>query len=267
LRKKFYWWSHGTFGNQGKPGILCRKILYRAASGVFAYTREGKENLVSLGVREENIQVVGNALNHKDYGYLNHDIYTKVSKQKAFKILFSGRITEHRKLDILINAVSILKRKSSFQYACYIIGDGDIEPLKKMAEELEVNDLIEFTGPKYGEEVYKYFLDSDLFVHPGGTGLAMVHAFSFGLPVITTDDFFIQMPEIELLVPGETGDLFKDDSPEDLTQKILVWKDKILKSGNDIKRKCVNRIEELGYLPEKVSGAVIDFLKERHIIS
>lgn len=264
LRKKFYWWSHATLGNQGKAGIFCRKILYKASSGVFTYNRKGRENLILLGVREENIRVIGNTLNRKDYGYLNHDIYPELSNRKTFKILFSGRITEEKKLDLLIHAMSILERKSTFHFTCYIIGDGDKEPFIKLAEELDVNDLVEFAGPKYGEEVDKYFLDSDLFVYPGGIGLALVHAFSYGLPVITTDNFFIQMPEIELLMPGKTGDLYKDNSPEDLAQKILIWRDKILESRNEIKRKCVSRIEELGYLPDQVSNAVINFLKERY---
>ena len=264
LRKEFYWWSHATFGNQGKFGRWVRKQFYRSASGVFVYSRKGKENLLFMGIRGNKIQVINNAINYEDYGYLNRDIYKLRLQHETFTILYSGRINREKKLDILIRAIEILKTKNNFPLKCYIVGNGEIEPLKKLSNELNISDFIEFTSAKYGNEIVPYFLRSDIFVYPGGIGLALLHALSYGLPVITTDDYSLQMPEIELLRPGENGDLYKDNSAEDLAGKILFWRNKIIESDKEIRKSCVGVIEELGYLPDKMGDAVINYLKKRY---
>jgi glycosyltransferase involved in cell wall biosynthesis len=266
LRKEFYWWSHATFGNQGKFGRWIRKLFYRSASGVFVYSRKGKENLLTMGVKGNKIQIINNAINYEDYGYLNKAIIDLESSHEIFTILFSGRINKERKLDVLIRALGIIKEKDQFQFKCYIIGSGDIEPIKNLSKELNISDKIVFTGPKYGKEIFPYFLESDIFVYPGGIGLALLHALSFGLPVITTDNYSIQMPEIELLIPGKNGDLYKNASPEVLAEKIAVWKEKISVSKEEVRKSCVDIIDEMGYMPDKVGDAVINYLRKRYMV-
>ena len=129
---------------------------------------------------------------------------------------------------------------------------------------MNISDKIVFTGPKYGKEIFKYFLLSDIFVYPGGIGLALLHALSFGLPVITTDNYLLHGPEIELLIPGKNGDLYKNLSPENLAEKIAVWKEKISVSKEEIGKSCVDIIDEMGYMPDKVGDAVINYLKKRY---
>ncbi|MCH7658927.1 MAG: glycosyltransferase, partial [Bacteroidetes bacterium] len=141
-----------------------------------------------------------------------------------------------------------------------IVGDGDLDLLKNLAKECNVFENIVFTGEKYGKDNHQYFLESDVFVYPGGIGLSILHAMSFGLPVITTDDLTSQFPEFELLLPGINGDVYKDNSAEDLADKISIWKLKSETSGNTITKNCINRIKELGYLPEEQSRRVIEFV-------
>jgi len=62
-----------------------------------------------------------------------------------------------------------------------------IDSLKKLAKESNVYDNIVFVGEKYGKDNHEYFLRSDVFVYPGAIGLSILHAMSFGLPIITTD--------------------------------------------------------------------------------
>lgn len=258
-RKKFYWWSHATKGNQGRLGFFIRKIIYRNSTGVMAYNSEGRKNLLKMGISENKIQVVSNSINNEDYGYLNHDLFQKKANSR-FTILYSGRVTEAKKVDLLIKALGIIKSKSRFDFICYIVGDGDLDSLKNLAKECNVFENIVFTGEKYGKDNHQYFLESDVFVYPGGIGLSILHAMSFGLPVITTDDLTSQFPEFELLLPGINGDVYKDNSVEDLADKISIWKLKSETSRNTITKNCINRIKELGYLPEEQSRRVIEFV-------
>ena len=259
LRKRFYWWSHATSGHQGKFGFILRKFFYKFSSGIFAYNKAGSENLKLMGIRDQRIVVVNNSLNREDYGYINHNLYDRKSGVK-FTILYCGRVTEAKKVDVLVKALGILKKKNVFDFNCFIIGEGDLEGLIKLAEELNISDEVDFVGAKYGLEVHHYFLNSDLFVYPGGIGLSSLHSLSFGLPILTTDNIPLHFPEFELIKPGFNGELFIDDSSEDLAKKIAEWRDKLILAKKLYIDNCLQRINELEYLPEKVGAKVLDFM-------
>jgi glycosyltransferase involved in cell wall biosynthesis len=205
---------------------------------------------------------VNNSLNYEDYGYLNHDLFNKKS-DGIFRVIYSGRLTKAKKVDILIKALGILKLKNLFDFRCYIIGDGELDQIKKLSADENVLENIDFIGPKYGQDVHMYFLNSDLYIYPGGIGLSVLHAMSFGLPVITTNNLHLHFPEFELLVPGYTGDLFTDNCPEDLALKIVEWRD-ILGSSQEVYiNNCIRQIKELEYLPDIMISKVLSFLKSR----
>ncbi len=262
FRKKFYWWSHATTGNQGRLGYLMRKLIYKTSSGVFSYNREGQDNLLLMGINEKKIKVVNNSLNNEDYGYLNHNIFKK-NKNDNFTILYSGRVTKAKKVDLLIKALGLIKQKNIFDFKCYIVGDGDIEEIINLAREYNISDKIDFVGAKYGKDTHSYFLESDLFVYPGGIGLSILHSMSFGIPVITTNNIDLHFPEFELLEKNFNGDLYIDNSYEDLADKIIEWKEKLRVSKEIYAKNCIEKIKGMNYLPEVMSDKVLDFLKSK----
>ncbi len=262
-KKRFYWWSHATAGKQGKTGYLLRKFVYKKSSGVMAYNQSGRKTLQEMGIGETRIAVVNNSINNEDYGFLNYDPDKKARKE-AFTILYSGRVTKAKKVDLLIKALGIAKKKGLNEFKCYIIGEGEIERLRQLAEENNIKNEIVFTDARYGKENHEFFLQSDLFVYPGGIGLSIVHAMSFGLPVITTNNTADQFPEFELLVPGVNGDLFTDNSEMDLAGKIITWKSIMSKKGDQISKACIQRIKDMEYLPDKQAEKVIDFLMQTY---
>lgn len=264
LRKRFYWWSQGTKGHQGKLGWFFRKIAYKLASGILLYNQEGMENLLHMGVKPKKLMVVGNCLNNEDYGYLNHDIFGRKDKL-SLNLLYSGRVTRDKRLDILIKALGIVKERKKIGFRCTIVGDGDVNLIRELAKKHNVSDNINLVGAKYGKDVYSFFLNSDLFIYPGGIGLSIVHALSYGLPVITTDNLSLHFPEFELLVKVENGDLYKDGDASDLAEKIIEWNSKLNKSKEYYVNNCIKRIKDLGYLPEKVCSAVNQSLLNQRI--
>ena len=258
-RKEFIWWSHATEGRQGKIGYIIRKFFYRRSSGVMAYGLKGKDVLLTMGINKRKIAIVNNSINSADYGFFNYKLNDN-KKEKRLTLLYCGRIRSEKKVDLLINALGLLENEGYKDFICYIIGDGKTMKLKQLAVNNKVKDKVIFTGAKYGIDNHKYFLESDLFINPGGIGLAIVQAFSFGLPVITTDNICEQGPEIELLIPGINGDTFKNNSAEELADRIIYWKDQLKLQGDKIMYNCINQIKEMEYLPEKQSEKVIDFI-------
>ncbi len=257
LKIKFLWWSHAGLGNQGKLGQKLRSIFYRPCEGILVYSNKGKQNLVSIGVPENKIKIIGNALNSIEYGF-NSNMNNESNESV---LLFSGRITREKKLDVLIKALKVLKDKG-INFRCFVVGGGKISYYQQLAKDLGITDRINFLGPKYGEELKQYFSKAQLFVYPGGIGLSLVQALSYGLPVITTDAFGLHGPEIELITPGVTGDLFREGDYEDLASKIEYWLKRLVTDKYKIAHDCRKRIMEYGYLPEIVSQKIIEFIAQ-----
>src|SRR5690606_14174980 len=135
----------------------------------------------------------------------------------------SGRINRIKRLDVLIRAIAILK-KGRISVQCIVIGDGECRKIhENTCIELGLSQIINFVGPQYGEECIPYFKAADLFVLPGATGLSIIHALSYGLPFITSDNLEIHNPEIEILKPGINGDFFNGFDPASLADKIQEW--------------------------------------------
>jgi hypothetical protein len=64
----------------------------------------------------------------------------------------------------------------------------------------------------------------------------------YGTPVISHDDFTLQMPEFESIVKGETGDFYENENINSLVLTIENW----FKSNNDreyVRNKCFEKID------------------------
>jgi len=260
LRKKFFWWSHATHGNQGRIGTRLRMAFYRYADGVLSYGSHGKSMLIKEGLKPDNVQVLGNSINTEDYGFLNNVISDKVSGENCLSIIFSGRINPSRRLDILFEAVAQIIKDTDIAIHCIIIGGGVEQELKDQIKKLQIQDVVSLPGAKYGPDAGTYFLNADVMVYPKAIGLSIVQAYSYGIPVITTDKLKIQMPEIELLVPGETGDFYQDENVNDLADKILNWHHILNESRSAVQKKCIDRIHELKYFPDQMAEQLLEFI-------
>ena len=260
--KKFFWWSHATLGNQGAFGKWVRKVIYKNSTGIMAYSENGKNTLIREGINAHSICVVNNSLNSSDYGFLT-GVVNKTAYTEPLNLIFCGRITKSKKLDLLIKALSKINQQKLTEFYCEIVGAGDAESLVADVKQNRLENKIIFTGELYDSELSQHLLRSDLMVYPGGIGLSIVQSLSYGIPVITTDKEELHGPEIELLDPGKNGDLYKDGSVEDLAEKIMQWKLKLLKSRNEIATACIQSVNAKGYLPEVVSQNAIHFLVQK----
>jgi glycosyltransferase involved in cell wall biosynthesis len=128
-----------------------------------------------------------------------------------------------------------------------VVGDGDKkQELMNLAVALGVEKHVRWKGAIYNEEeLAPWFLSAEFLVHPGAIGLSLMHAFGYGLTVITHNNEADQMPEIAALEDGITGFLFEQDSPVSLKEKILgVLGDSELREQASIK--ALNTVRE-GY--------------------
>ena len=61
-------------------------------------------------------------------------------------------------------------------------------------------------GPIYDQmQLAPWFLNAEVFCYPQNIGLSLLHAFGYGLPVVTADRVEAQNPEIAALEHGKNG--------------------------------------------------------------
>jgi glycosyltransferase involved in cell wall biosynthesis len=105
-----------------------------------------------------------------------------------------------------------------------LLGDGpERQQLAELAKKNRVEHAIRWAGSLYDENTLApWFKTSEVLVHPGAIGLTLLHAFGYGLPVVTHDNRNDQMPEIAALRNGANGVLFRQGNVEALVESLLM---------------------------------------------
>lgn len=137
-------------------------------------------------------------------------------------LLSCARLQPKNRFDLVVEALPQLLRAEPNLVWC-VLGDGPVQAdLKRRSAALDVAGAIRWVGPVYEEtDLAPWFLSSTVLVHPGAIGLSLLHAFGYGLPVLTHDMRSLHMPEIAALEDGTNGVLFRHDDQEGLIQSLL----------------------------------------------
>lgn len=226
---KVIFWGHGIYGNENKAKLFFRKIFLRLADHNLVYEKRAKKIMLEHGFQQNKISVVYNSINYRQQLNLFKEL-GKGKKNSIFKnnypvLLFIGRLTKQKKINQLIEAVLILNQKSN--YNLLIIGEGEEKPyLEKLAQGLIKKNKCIFYGQSYDEdEISSLIYNSDLTVSPGNIGLTAIHSLSYGTPVCSHSNLSNQMPEVESIIEGENGFLFRENDIQSIVYGIMTWFD------------------------------------------
>lgn len=225
-------WGHGLYGKEGTLKSFIRKTFYRLANKHLLYERRAKSLMAKQGFNPEKLYVVFNSLDYDKHKILREnyrslskrDVYPLLSNPNLPTLVFIGRLTSTKKLDMLLNvANSMNKDKNSVNLV--FIGDGpERAKLEKLGQHGINEKWLHFVGACYSEdEIGKYLSVSDLCVSPGNVGLTAIHSLSFGTPVCTHGNLANQMPEAEAIIDGYNGFYFKENDLSDLESGIKKW--------------------------------------------
>lgn len=151
-------------------------------------------------------------------GAKNNKIAQKYNIKNKPTILYLGRVDGEKRIDIIIKALSELKKTSEYQLVIAGFGNA-MEDLKKLSTELGVQDNVVFTGFIDESDKPSIYNLSDLFVISSPAELQSIvtlEAMASAKPVIAVDVAALH----ELVHNGENGYLFKENDHNDLAQKI-----------------------------------------------
>lgn len=230
MGKKVIAWWHGIapgYKGEGRHWKE-RKFFFRLFAGNFIYGDKAREYMDEIKFPAKNKLTIYNSLDYdvsveKRTENLSSNIYKDYFGNDNPVLLFIGRLTKVKKLDMVIAAQQMLLDKG-IKTNMVFIGGGDEEETLKKCIKPESEKYFWFKGSVYNEdEISTLLYNADLCISPGNVGLTAIHALYYGLPTITNDNFLTQMPEHECIIPGKTGDFFEDGNKESLTTKIEKW--------------------------------------------
>ena len=246
LGKKVYAWGHGFKDLKRYPRL--KHLYLRLTDGYFVYGSRTRDRMVQLGFSPGKLHVIYNSLNEGADAQRNRllasEIYHSHFGNRLPVVIFTGRLTSVKRLDMLIDAC-IEQSIEGLRYNLVIVGDGpESDALKEKVRDTPYSSMIWFYGECYDEKVLASLIyNATLCVSPGNVGLTAVHAMTYGVPVITHDDFFTQMPEYETVVEGRTGLLYRAGDFNDLKRAIRQW----LVSGTpreEVRQECYAMVND-----------------------
>lgn len=246
--KKVYFWTHGAYGREHGIKLFVSNLFFKMVDGSFIYNNYSRELLIKRGFSADTLFTIHNSLDYdkqvalRKQG-LQSDEYKLHFRNENPVLLFIGRLTKVKKLDMLIDAVAILK-KQGHQYNLVFVGDGsEGKILRDKVNDLGLTDQVWFYGACYDEKANASLIyNADLCVAPGNVGLTAMHSMVFGTPVVSHNNFPWQMPEFEAIHPGDTGDFFEMDNVESLAFTIQSW----FSTGKDretVRQACYHEID------------------------
>lgn len=137
------------------------------------------------------------------------------SSKEAVKLLYVGRVSKEKNLEILVKAFRSLVQ-SGEKVNLFIVGDG---PYREEMEQALTETPTIFMGYVEGEALAEVYASCDLFVFPSTTdtfGNVVLEGQASGLPVIVTDCGGPQ----ENIIPGKTGLVVEGNSEKSLLDGI-----------------------------------------------
>lgn len=214
-------WGQATVKRFKTFSNILRKIIMQLAHAVIFYDKNTHDKWNSMGFPSEKLFVAYNSLDtHKSFAIKarqTEEDLTDFRREQNLEgkkvVLFCGRLQYRKKSDVIVRAMKEVLETVPNAHAV-IIGDGPMrQPLKQLIDDLDVADALTLAGPIHDEDVLaKYFLCSRAAIMPASAGLAIQHAFGYGVPIIVGDAMSTHGPEIGLVVDGKSGLYCRDEN-------------------------------------------------------
>lgn len=210
--------------------LIAEKDTVRESQRIIVATAREKEDLVHFyGASPDNIGIVPCGV--------NMELFQPVDKVAARQklglmdekiLLFVGRMDPLKGIDKLIQTMPLLKKYMSLKLVV-VGGDensrAELDELKKLADELNVKNAVDFRGLVKQEQLPYFYSAADICVVPSyyeSFGMVPLEALACGTPVIATDVGDLK----NIIKSGETGHIVSDNSPENLAVGISSILDK-----------------------------------------
>jgi len=145
--------------------------------------------------------------------------FTPPNRKERASILYVGRLSTEKSLDLLLKASYNLRREEC-RFRLVLAGDGPMrDQLSESVSRLAMTEFVKFTGFVPYQEIPEYFEKSAVFVLPSireGLSSALLEAMASGCICLVSD-----IPDnIEIIQDGHNGFVFHSKDERDLTKQL-----------------------------------------------
>lgn len=205
---------------EGLFGLL-RPFIYRTLyprfETVICQSGDMRDDLVkAFSLPPENLRIIPNPVDIDRIIRLADEGPPPPRPSDRTFLVFAGRLTRQKGVDLLLRALAVLPRKTRH---LAILGDGPEKPaLQRLAKELGIADEVVFSGMK--ENPYPYIRSADLLVMPSryeGFPNILLEAGACGTPVTA---FRCPGGVNEIITEGLNGTLAEPENVVELAAAI-----------------------------------------------
>lgn len=163
--------------------LFFNKFMRDAATIVYLSHKE-YENCVSRGVNKHYV-IIPNGCDMLDF-----NVKSKPNNN-PIEIIYLGRlITHHKGLDVLFDALDLLKAEAFKDAIFKFYGNEDDVNIQYVRDRLMLlENLATYEGPAYGEKKQKVLINADAFILTSryeGMPMGVLEALTYGVPCILT---------------------------------------------------------------------------------
>ena len=218
----------GPSSRRGQPRLKLwvEGFFLRRAARILAVSEGAKENCVrAYDLPRSLVKVVHNGIEVDDIQRLadEHSEHVQRFDEDVLNVVFVGRINHRKGLDIFLRALHQVKETVP-RVKAWVVGTGDVETYRQLADDLGVRNRVEFLGEK--ENPFPEMKQADIFVVPSrseGFPNVLLEAMALGRPVLAAN---CETGPNEIL-DGMNGRLFPVEDAGALARHIedLSWRE------------------------------------------
>jgi glycosyltransferase involved in cell wall biosynthesis len=149
-----------------KAAKLLEKFCIKRSDAIITVVKENSERLIQQGVKSEKIYLVSNTVDLDTFATepVDEKILEKYRNQVV--LLYAGYVTPERGLNVVVKGMNFLKEKLP-RVKLLIVGNGiSVSGLKKISDDLSLNDFIEFIEWPGHDKLASYFEAAKIFISP-----------------------------------------------------------------------------------------------------
>jgi len=216
-------------------GYISELLTIKMSKNIHTVSETSKRDILSFRFKC-NVYVIPNGINLKYYKPVSED-----EIEYGDFMLFIGRLVYYKHLEVVIEALRILRNKCNVKLV--VLGDG---PMRKNWENLvkryNIEDVVEFKGYVPHKDKLYYLSKSRVLVLPStfeGFGIVILEAWALKKPVIVAD----VSPLNEIVEHGKDGFVADPYNPKEWAKYVkllLENKDLAQKWGKNGYEKLIN---------------------------
>lgn len=185
-------YTHHILQSNNAVTRLSNRLLDKRQDMMLAVCTKGREQLIANGWSGDRVRVILNAVDadawagSRDESSLRSEIGVDDAR---FVMLYAARFAEGKGHALLLNAMALLKARTSLPFTLVLAGDGPVlESAKQQVKELDLEDCVAFLG--FRQDMKNLYHGADLCVCPSqqeALSYFLIEAMASGLPVVATD--------------------------------------------------------------------------------